>query len=126
MPIYDGGLRSAVLAQARNDADSATQLMRAKDKSVRQVVVSQCALESSLAAYGAAFAAYRKGVGSVSEANLAQSQLLLAQKASAGAYSGAFAGAAALALATVDRVDSGWGGVVCTVKPGAALGIHSK
>jgi outer membrane protein TolC len=115
VPIYDGGLRSAVLAQARNDADSAsTKLSRAKEESVRQVVVSQSALESSLAAYDAAtaladaaritydaaFAAYRKGVGSVTEANLAQNQLLLAQNASADAYSGALAAAAALALAT--------------------------
>ncbi|WP_454766283.1 TolC family protein [Cupriavidus campinensis] len=115
VPIYDGGLRSAVLAQARNDADSASaRLTRAKEESVRQIVVSQSALESSLAAYDAAralaqasqttydaaFAAYRKGVGSVTEANLAQNQLLLAQNASADAYSGALSAAAALALAT--------------------------
>jgi len=115
VPIYDGGLRSAVLAQARNDADSASaKLTRAKEESVRQVVVSQSALESSLAAYDAAraladaarvtydaaFAAYRKGVGSVTEANLAQNQLLLAQNTSADAYSGALTAAAALALAT--------------------------
>jgi hypothetical protein len=55
VPIYDGGLRSAVLTQARNDADSAsTKLTRAKEESVRQVVVSQSALETSLAAYEAA------------------------------------------------------------------------
>lgn len=115
VPIYDGGLRSAVLAQARNDVDSASaRLTRAKEESVRQVVVSQSALESSLAAYDAAtaladaaqvtydaaFAAYRKGVGSVTEANLAQNQLLLARNASADAYSGALAAAASLALAT--------------------------
>ncbi|WP_035879634.1 TolC family protein [Cupriavidus sp. BIS7] len=115
VPIYDGGLRSAVLAQARNDADSAsTKLTRAKEESVRQIVVSQSALETSLAAYeaaraladaaqttyDAAFAAYRKGVGTVTDANLAQNQLLLAQNASADAYSGALSAAAALALAT--------------------------
>ncbi|SDD91078.1 Outer membrane protein TolC [Cupriavidus sp. YR651] len=115
VPIYDGGLRSAVLAQARNDVDSASaKLARAKEESVRQIVVSQSALETSLATYDAAraladaaqttydaaFAAYRKGVGSVTEANLAQNQLLLARNASADAYSGALAAAAALALAT--------------------------
>jgi len=115
VPIYDGGLRSAVLAQARNDADSAaTKLTRAKEESVRQIVVSQSALETSLASYeaaraladaaqttyDAAFAAYRKGVGTVTDANLAQNQLLLAQNASADAYSGALSAAAALALAT--------------------------
>lgn len=115
VPIYDGGLRSAVLAQARNDVDSASaRLTRAKEESVRQVVVSQSTLESSLAAYDAAkaladaaqttydaaFNAYRKGVGTVTEANLAQNQLLLARNASADAYSGALAAAASLALAT--------------------------
>lgn len=117
VPIYDGGTRSAVLAQARNDADSASaKLTRAKDESVRQVVVSQSALDSSLAAYDAAraladaaqttydaaFNAYRKGVGTVTEANLAQNQLLLARNASADAYSAALAAAATLALATGD------------------------
>lgn len=117
LPIYDGGLRSAVLSQARNDVDSAAaKLTRAKEESVRQVVVSQSALETSLAAYDAAkalaeaaqvtydaaFNAYRKGVGSVTEANLAQNQLLLARNASADAYSTALAAAATLALATGD------------------------
>ncbi|MWL89562.1 TolC family protein [Cupriavidus sp. SW-Y-13] len=115
VPIYDGGLRSATLAQARNDVDSASaRLTRAKEESVRQVVVSQSALETSLAAYdaaraladaaqttyNAAFAAYRKGVGTITETNLAQNQLLLARNASADAYSGALAAAAGLALAT--------------------------
>ncbi|NWN13317.1 TolC family protein, partial [Escherichia coli] len=48
----------------------------------------------------AAFAAYSKGVGSVTDANLAQNQLLLAWNASTDAYSGALAAAATLALAT--------------------------
>ncbi|MCP3021801.1 TolC family protein [Cupriavidus basilensis] len=115
VPIYDGGVRSAVVAQSRNDVDSASaRLTRAKEESVRQVVVSQSALESSLAAYdaakaladaaqvtyNAAFAAYSKGVGSVTDANLAQNQLLLAWNASTDAYSGALAAAATLALAT--------------------------
>jgi hypothetical protein len=74
VPIYDGGLRSAVLTQARNDADSAsTKLTRAKEESVRQVVVSQSArnqpcgirsrqgpADAAQITYDAAFAAYRK------------------------------------------------------------------
>ncbi|GJG97641.1 TolC family protein [Cupriavidus pauculus] len=117
VPIYDAGMRSAVLAQARNDVDSASaKLTRAKQESVRQVVVSQSALESSLAAYDAAraladtaqvtydaaFNAYRKGVGTVTEANLAQNQLLLARNASADAYGAALSAAATLALAAGD------------------------
>ncbi|AOZ06294.1 TolC family protein [Cupriavidus malaysiensis] len=115
IPLYDGGLRAAVLARARNDAESASdRLTQARQEAVRQIVVSQNALESSLAAqeaatalaaaaqttYEAAFAAYRRGVGTITDALLAQNQLLLARNAAADAYSGALAAAATLALAT--------------------------
>ncbi|WP_059411268.1 TolC family protein [Cupriavidus basilensis] len=115
IPLYDGGLRSAVLAQARNNAENAsTRLTRAKEDAVRQIVMSQNALETSLAAheaasalaaaaqttYDAAFAAYRKGVGTITDATLAQNQLLLARNAAVDSYSGALSAAATLALAT--------------------------
>jgi outer membrane protein len=115
IPIYDGGLRSAVLMQARNDADSAAaQLTRTKQEAVRQVVSSQNALSTSLASndaakalveaaqttYDAAFAAYRHGVGSITDALLAQNQLIAAQDAYADSYSAALSAAASLALAT--------------------------
>jgi outer membrane protein len=120
IPLYDGGLRSAVLAQARNDADSAsTRLARSREEAVRQIVVAQNTLQTSLAAnaaakellaaaqttYDAAFDAYRHGVGSVTDALLAQNQLLVAKNADADSYSGALSAAAALALAT-GSVDS--------------------
>ncbi|WP_322044467.1 TolC family protein [Paraburkholderia sp. J67] len=115
IPLYDGGLRSAVLMQARNDADSAAaKLTRTRDEAVRQVVAAQNALTTSLASngaakalldatqttYDAAFAAYRHGVGSITDALLAQNQLLAAQNAFADSYSAALAAAASLALAT--------------------------
>lgn len=115
IPLYDGGLRSAVLMQARNDADSAAaQLTRTKQEAVRQVVVAQNTLATSLASndaakalveaaqttYGAAFAAYRHGVGSITDALLAQNQLIAAQDAYADSYSAALSAAASLALAT--------------------------
>jgi outer membrane protein len=115
IPLYDGGLRSAVLMQARNDADSASaQLTRTKDEAVRQVVAAQNALSTSLASndaakalvaaaqttYDAAFSAYRHGVGSITDALLAQNQLLAAQNAYADTYSAALSAAASLALAT--------------------------
>lgn len=115
IPLYDGGLRSAVLAQARNDADNAaTRLTRTKEEAVRQIAAGQNALESSLAAndaakalvaaaqttYNAAFAAYRHGVGSITDVMLAQNQLLLAKNTDVDSYSGALAAAATLALAT--------------------------
>lgn len=120
IPLYDGGLRSAVLAQARNDADSAsTRLTRSREEAVRQIVAAQNTLQTSLAAqvaakellaaaqttYDAAFDAYRHGVGSVTDALLAQNQLLAAKNADADSYSSALSAAAALALAT-GSVDS--------------------
>ncbi|WP_174364387.1 TolC family protein [uncultured Caballeronia sp.] len=115
IPLYDGGLRQAVLAQARNDADSAsTRLARSREEAVRQIVTAQNTLQTSLAAnaaasellsaaqttYDAAFDAYRQGVGSITDALLAQNQLLVAKNAGADSYSGALSAAAALALAT--------------------------
>jgi outer membrane protein TolC len=120
IPLYDGGLRQAVLAQARNDADSAsTRLARSREEAVRQIVTAQNTLQTSLAAnaaakellgaaqttYDAAFDAYRQGVGSITDALLAQNQLLIAKNANADSYSGALSAAAALALAT-GAVDS--------------------
>jgi outer membrane protein len=115
IPLYDGGLRSAVLMQARNNADSASaQLTRTREEAVRQVVSAQSALSTSLASndaakalvaaaqttYDAAFAAYRHGVGSITDALLAQNQLIAAQDAYADSYSAALSAAASLALAT--------------------------
>ncbi|VVE48849.1 TolC family protein [Pandoraea terrigena] len=115
IPIYDGGLRSAALARARNDADSAsTRLERSREEAVRQIVGAQNILQNSLTAneaakalltaaqttYDAAFDAYKHGVGSVTDALLAQNQLLVAKNAYADSYSNALSAAAALALAT--------------------------
>ncbi|QIE25896.1 Outer membrane efflux protein (plasmid) [Caballeronia sp. SBC1] len=115
IPLYDGGLRSAVLMQARNDADSASaQFTRTREEAVRQIVVAQNALSTSLASndaakalvaaaqttYNAAFAAYRHGVGPITDALLSQNQLIAAQNAYADSYSAALSAAASLALAT--------------------------
>lgn len=115
VPLYDGGLRSAALSQARNDASSvSTRLERAKEEAVRQVVIAQNGVRTSLAShdaakglvdasqtsYDAAFAAYRNGVGSITDVLLAQNQLLVANIAYADSYSAALSAAATLALAT--------------------------
>jgi outer membrane protein TolC len=115
IPLYDGGMRSALLMQAHNDADSASaRLTRTKEDAVRQIVVSQNSLRTSLAShdaakglvdaaqttYDAAFAAYKSGVGSVTDVLLAQNQLFIAQNAYADSYSIALSAAATLALAT--------------------------
>ncbi|WP_104655777.1 TolC family protein [Ralstonia insidiosa] len=115
IPLYDGGLRSAVLAQARNDAESASaKRVRTTQEAVRQIVAGQNTLQTSLTSheaaqalvaaaqttYDAALAAYRHGVGSITDVLLAQNQLLLAKNAYVDTYSGARTAAATLALAT--------------------------
>lgn len=113
IPLYDGGTRDAILAQARADSDSAeARLTRVREDAVRQIVLADNALRTSLSAhvasqalvaaaqtsFDAALAAYRSGVGSVTDLTLAQTQLLQAENAAAETYSTALSAAATLAL----------------------------
>jgi outer membrane protein len=115
IPLYDGGTRDAQLARARAEADSAdARLTRVREDAVRQIVFSDNALQTSLSAHAAsqtletaarttfdsALAAYRSGVGSITDLTLAETQLLQARNASTDAYSTALSAAATLALAT--------------------------
>ena len=115
VPIYDGGTRGALLEQARNNADSAAALLtRRRNDAVRQLVVADNALRTSLSAFSAskalataaqttfdgALANYRNRLGSITDVNIAQTQLLQAQNAVTDAYSTALSAAATLALAT--------------------------
>jgi outer membrane protein len=114
VPLYDGGLRAAVLEQARAKADSASlALSHTREEAVRQIVVAENGLRTSLSAYRAstalrqaaettfeaALAAYRHGVGSITDATVAESELLQAKNASTDTYSAALSAAATLALA---------------------------
>ncbi|HTV34462.1 MAG TPA: TolC family protein [Methylocella sp.] len=115
VPLYDGGVRAAALEQAQTKADTAKlQLANTQQEAVRQIVFADNALNTSLSSYAAAselvrasqtsfdaaLASYRKGVGSISDATLAETQLLQAKNARTDAYSTALGAAAALALAT--------------------------
>lgn len=115
IPLYDGGIRDAMLAQARDRADSAgLTLDRVRKDAVQQIVMADNGLRTSLAAhdaagtlltaaqttYDAALAAYRHGVGSSTDVLVAERQLLEARNASSDAYSAALSAAATLALAT--------------------------
>jgi outer membrane protein len=115
VPIYDGGMRAAVLYQAKAEVDSAQAWStRVKEDAVRQIVMADNALRTSLSAFHAAeslaeaaqtnfyagLTAYCNGVGSVTDVTLAETQLLQARNASSDAYSGALAAAATLALAS--------------------------
>jgi outer membrane protein len=115
VPLYDGGTRAAALAQARADEDSAeAKLERVRQDAVVQIVHADNTLRTSLAAhdasevlataarttFDAALAAYRNGVGSITDLTLAETRLLQAQDASTDTYSTALSAAATLALAT--------------------------
>jgi outer membrane protein TolC len=115
MPIFDGGTRAAVLAQARDEADSAdARLTRARQDAVVQIAHATNTLRTSLAAYVAsqalmtaakttfdgALAAYRHGVGSITDVTVAETQLLQAQNTATDAYSASLSAAATLALAS--------------------------
>ena len=115
IPLYDGGTRDAQLARARAAADSAgATLTQVREDAVRQIVLADNALRTSLSAYAAsqtleaaaqttydsALAAYRNGIGSITDLTLAETQLLQAKNASTDAYSTALSAAATLALST--------------------------
>jgi outer membrane protein len=114
MPLYDGGTRAALLEQARDKVDKAnTTLTQIKNEATRQIIVAKNTLKTSLSAYSAstalaeaaqttfdsALAAYRNGVGSISDVTIAERQLLAAKNAATDAYSTALSAAATLALA---------------------------
>ena len=114
VPLYDGGTRLAALKQAEANAENASlALVKTQNEAVRQIVLADNALRTSLSAYAAsnalnsaaqttfdaALEAYRKGVGSITDATLAQTQLLQANNARADAYSTSLSAAATLALA---------------------------
>jgi outer membrane protein TolC len=114
VPIYDGGLRRALEGQARADAaKSDAKLEQIRDEATREIVGASNRVRTSLSAldaadalasasqitFDAALAAYRHGVGSITDTTRAEIALLEAQDASTDAYSAALSSAATLALA---------------------------
>ncbi len=115
IPIYDGGVRGAFHRQSQNRLDSANAMLRQTcEQSVREIVVADNALRTSLSAleadhawahaaettFDAALTSYRSGVGSVTVATLSESNLLDAHIAEVDAYSAVQIAAATLAFAT--------------------------
>lgn len=114
IPLYDAGVRDAMLAQARDRAASASEtLNRAKLSASQEIVMANSKLRTSIAAvaaskalldasqttYDAALAAFRHGVGSSTDMLAAERQLLEARNIAADAHSAALSAAATLALA---------------------------
>ncbi|MFT8952137.1 MAG: TolC family protein [Gluconobacter sp.] len=115
VPIFDGGTRAALLKQAQDQSDSANAtLQQTVDSSVKQIVVAENALRTSLSAYTASAkletaamtsfeassAAYRSGVGSMTQTSIAQNAYLDATLAHSDAYYAALIAAAGLAFGT--------------------------
>lgn len=115
VPIFDGGLRAAMVKRAQDQEDSAEATLRQTvNDSVQQIVAAENALHTSLSAYDAAsklrvasqtsfdasFAAYRNGTGSVTQAELARNGLLDADISRSDAYYAALIAAAGLGFST--------------------------
>jgi outer membrane protein TolC len=114
IPLYDAGVRDAMLEQARDRAASAAETLdRAKLGAAQEVVMANSKLRTSIAAvvatkalldasqmtYDAALAAFRHGVGSSTDMLAAERQLLEARDLAADAHSATLSAAATLALA---------------------------
>ena len=114
MPIFDAGLRATTLAQARTASErSDAQFEKVRNDAARQILIARNALQTSLASYeaaqaltqaattgfDAALAAYHQGVGTLTDATLAETQLLAARNAQNDAYSAALTAALTLVFA---------------------------
>lgn len=115
VPLFDGGLRRALLKQAEDQADAShATLQQTLDEAVRQIVTAQNALHTAFAAFDtasslvdasetnfqAAWVAYRSGAGSVTQMTVAAMGLADAKISQSDAYHAALAAAASLAFAT--------------------------
>ena len=113
-PAFDGGTRAALLEQAQTKSENAgLVLTRTRDEAVRQIVLVNNALRTSLSAYNAAvavvsaakttfdaaLAAYRSGVGSITDATMANPTPASKERVNRGIQHSASA-AATLALST--------------------------
>jgi Outer membrane efflux protein len=90
-------------------------MLQIRNQAARQIVVARNTLKTGLSAYSAAtalaaaaqttfdaaLAAYRNGVGSITDVAIAERQLLVAKNAATDAYSTALSAAATLALRPV-------------------------
>lgn len=95
VPLYDGGMRAVRVQEAQSRAAAAHETFeKSREMAAREIVVSSDVLESAIASntaavnlvktafitYDAAFDAYKHGVGTVTVANEAANNLLLAQQ----------------------------------------------
>ena len=113
LPLFDGGLRQAQLANAQSlAAASAATFEKTRDAAAREIIVSTDALRSALAShkaasaltqasavtYDAALDSYRAGIGNITVATAADSGLLAARQTEADSYTASLVAAANLAF----------------------------
>ncbi len=115
VPIFDGHRRANAVQQAKNTADrTKATLDEVRLNAIREIVLAQNTLKTSLAAndaaqilqtaaqttYNATLDSYKHGVGTVTASITAQTQLLQAKLAVDDAYTSALSAAATIAFAT--------------------------
>lgn len=115
VPIYDGGVRDAQLRAAEARVAATEQDLRViENAAARQIVLAYDVLRTSLAAHAAASELtaaaqttsaatldyYKQGLGTITEATIAQNGLMQARLAKAKAHSDALIAAATIAFAT--------------------------
>ncbi|MDB5447952.1 MAG: Outer rane efflux protein [Phenylobacterium sp.] len=113
VPLFDGGVRAANLTRAHIDADRADeQLTQVRNEAAREVVSAGTSVKTSVAAnhaaaalvaasqtsFDSALAAYKHGVGSITDVTVAETKLLDARNVATDAYSDALSAAAGLAF----------------------------
>lgn len=113
LPLFDGGLRSARVQEAKMRAENAqTTLANQQKAAVREIVAAETLLQTTLesaqaanelvatagTAYSAAMAAYQEGVGTVTVAIETASQLMTAKQAYTDAWNASRVAAANLAF----------------------------
>lgn len=114
LPIYDGGMRTARLHEAREQVNAArATLDKLRSAAISEIVVASNLLENALASYeaastwvetasttyDAALDSYQQGLGTVTVATEAATGLLTARSAQTDAHAAALTAAASLALA---------------------------
>lgn len=113
LPLFDGGLRSARVQEARMRAENAQSSLETQQKNaVREIVAAESLLHTTLqsaqaaqelvttaqTAHNAAMTAYKVGMGTVTLATETASQLLTARQAYTDAWNASLVAAANLAF----------------------------